>query len=71
MLNKKVDKFLDEHNLKYVFVILAGLESKRLMALPKVIKDSFTKNITEISMDHIYENNFPEYDILSIEENEK
>lgn len=68
MVKNNVDEFLDNNNLKYIFVILASMESKRLTSLPKVIKNSIPSKITEVALDHVADGNFPIYDLSTIDQ---
>ena len=61
MLNPKVEKFLEEHNLTYLFLMLANLEVERLTALPDIIKSQFKGKLTEKALEHIALNVIPDY----------
>ena len=38
MLNPKIEKFLEENNFTYLFLLLANLEAERLSNLPYSVK---------------------------------
>lgn len=61
MLNPKVEKFLEENNMTYLFLMLSNLEVQRLSNLPNVIKKQFKGKITEIALQHVAENIVPDY----------
>ncbi|MCF7911699.1 MAG: hypothetical protein K9M99_04165 [Candidatus Cloacimonetes bacterium] len=61
MLNPKVEKFLEENNMTYLFLMLANLEVERLSNLPDVIKQKFEGKITETALEHVAENIIPDY----------
>jgi hypothetical protein len=61
MLNPKVDEFLENNNMTYLFLMLADLEVQRLSNLPGVIKQQFEGKITEIALQHVAENMVPDY----------
>jgi hypothetical protein len=50
-----------------MFCLLSNLEVLRLKALPTYVKQKFTEKITEIALDHVAENEVPDY-IMDIEE---
>ncbi|OQY39309.1 MAG: hypothetical protein B6226_02085 [Candidatus Cloacimonetes bacterium 4572_65] len=61
MINPKVEKFLENNNINYLFCLLANKEVSRLNELPQGAKASFSKTITEEALDHIATNNVPDY----------
>jgi len=67
MINKKVETFLEHTNMNYMFCLLSNLEVLRLNALPSYVKQKFSEKITEIALDHIAQNEVPDY-IMDIEE---
>jgi len=67
MLDKKVDEVLEKSNHNYLFLIMAKKEVERLRKLPKVIKDNFSKKITEMAIEHVANNNFPDYSLEALE----
>ena len=70
MSNKKeeiIDKFLESHNMDYLFCILADKESNRLSSLPDSIKRHFDEKVTTMSLKHIALNEVPDYIVDEIE----
>lgn len=67
MINKRVETFLEHNNMNYMFCLLSNLEVLRINALPPYIKQKFDRKITEIAMDHVAQNEVPDY-IEDIEE---
>lgn len=61
MLNTKVDKFLEDNNMTYLFLMLGNLEVQRLTNLPGVIKEKFEEKITETALLHVADNMVPDY----------
>ena len=73
MSNKKeevVDKFLESHNMDYLFCILADKESERLSKLPESIKKEFDEKITTMALKHIAHNDVPDF-IVDLDESEE
>ena len=66
-MNKRVETFLEHTNMNYMFCLLSDLEVLRLNSLPPYVKQKFDTKITEISMDHISQNEIPDY-MMDIEE---
>ncbi len=61
MINPKVDTFLEKHNMNYLFLQLANLEVRRLSELPTTIKDKFDRKLTVTALDHVADNEIPDY----------
>ncbi len=61
MKNDKIDKFFEENNDNYLYLLLANLEVKRLSALPHTIKENFSKKITVEALNHVVDNDIPDY----------
>jgi hypothetical protein len=61
MLNPKVEQFLEKHNMNYMFLLCANLEVKRLSSLPNFVKEKFEKKLTETALEHVAENEIPDY----------
>ena len=68
MDNKKIDKFLENKNMTYLFLLLANLEVERLNNLPFTIKSKLKDKITHIALDHVASNEIPDYVIEEDEE---
>jgi len=67
MINKRVETFLENTNMNYLFCLLSNLEVQRLNSLPSYIKSKFTQKITETALDHVAMNDIPDF-IMDIEE---
>ena len=61
MLNPNVEKFLEDNNMTYLFLMLSNLEVQRLSSLPDIIKKQFERRITEAALEHVAENMIPDY----------
>ncbi len=60
-MNPKVDQFLERNNMNYLFLQLANLEVRRLSDLPSTVKDKFDEKLTAIALEHVAENEIPDY----------
>lgn len=60
-MDPKVDKFLEENNMTYLYLLLANLEVERLNNLPFTIKKQLKGKVTNIALEHIAKNNIPDY----------
>jgi hypothetical protein len=68
-MNKpKIEEFLENHNMHFLFCLLANLEVARLNNLPTGLKQRFDKKITEVALDHVASNVIPDYIIEEYEE---
>ena len=61
MSKKVIETYLEKHNNKYLFVILAQMRANYLASLPKVIKENFNKKITEKALEDITSENMLMY----------
>jgi len=61
MINKKIETFLEQNNMDYLFCLLSNLEVERINKLPTYVKQKFDKKITEIALEHVAENVVPDY----------
>lgn len=73
MLNPKVERFLEENNFTYLYLLLANLEAERLSNLPYSVRKNFQKKVTSMALEHIAANDIPDYiveemDLLEEEE---
>lgn len=68
MINPKIERFLEENNMNYLYLILANLEVDRLSKLPGSAKEALEK-ITELALEHVAINEIPDYVLDFIEEN--
>lgn len=64
-----VEKFLENNNMTYLFLLLANLEVQRLSNLPFTIKKSLKGKLTSIALEHIADNKIPDY-VMEEGENE-
>jgi hypothetical protein len=60
-MNPKVEKFLEDHNMTYLFLLLANLEVERLNNLPPTMKHQLKGKLTNIALEHVADNNIPDY----------
>lgn len=60
-MNPKVDKFLENNNMTYLFLLMANLEVDRLNNLPYTVKKQLKGKLTNIALEHVAENNVPDY----------
>jgi hypothetical protein len=61
MINKKTESFLEKTDMNYLFCLLAKLESQRLSQLPTYVRQRFPEKIAVMSMDHVSDNEVPDY----------
>lgn len=61
MLSIEVEKFLEENNMTYLFLMLSNLEAERLVSLPEIVKTQFKGKLTETALEHIASNVIPDY----------
>ncbi len=64
-----VEKFLENNNMTYLFLLLANLEVQRLSNLPFTIKKSLKGKLTSLALEHIADNKIPDY-VMEEGENE-
>ncbi|HNX01882.1 MAG TPA: hypothetical protein PLE74_10330 [Candidatus Cloacimonadota bacterium] len=68
-MNKpKIEEFLENNNMHFLFCLLSDLEVQRLNNLPTVVRQNFDKKITEVAMDHVAANVIPDYIVEQFEE---
>jgi hypothetical protein len=68
-MNKpKIEEFLEDNNMHFLFCLLADLEVQRLNNLPPIVRQNFDKKITEVAMDHVASNLIPDYIVEQFEE---
>ena len=60
-MDPKVEKYLEDHNMTYLYLLLANLEVERLNNLPITMKNQLKGKLTNIALEHIAENNIPDY----------
>ena len=56
-----VEKFLEENNMTYLFLLLANLEAERISNLPFTIKRTLKGKLTTTALEHIAANEIPDY----------
>ncbi len=71
LLNNKIEKFLENKNMTYLFMILSNLEVERLSNLPFTIKKGLGKKITEVALNHVIQNKIPDYIMMEEDTDEE
>jgi hypothetical protein len=61
MINKKTEEFLEKTDMNYLFCLLSKLESQRLSQLPTYVRQHFPDKIAVTSMNHVADNEVPDY----------
>jgi hypothetical protein len=61
MINQKIETFLEKVDMNYLFCLLAKLESQRLNQFPTYVKHKFPEKITVMAMEHVADNEVPDY----------
>ncbi len=61
MINPKIEKFLENHNMNYLFCLLSNKEVQRLNDLPEFVRGKFDNKLTEVAMEHVAVNEIPDY----------
>jgi len=56
-----VEKFLENNNMTYLFLLLANLEADRISRLPFSIKRKLQGKLTTTALEHIASNVIPDY----------
>ncbi|MDP8269486.1 MAG: hypothetical protein P9L97_12245 [Candidatus Tenebribacter davisii] len=56
-----VEKFLENNNMTYLFLLLANLEAERISNLPFSIKRKLQGKLTTTALEHIASNVIPDY----------
>jgi hypothetical protein len=70
MTNEKIEGFLEKVNMNYLFCLLSKLEAQRINQFPSFVKNKFDKKITMLAMEHVADNEVPDY-IAELEEAER
>ncbi len=65
-----VEKFLEDNNMTYLFLLLANLEAERISSLPFSIKRKLQGKVTTNALEHIAANDIPDY-VVEIDEDEE
>lgn len=66
-----VEKFLEDNNMTYLFLLLANLEAERISNLPFTVKRTLKGKITTNALEHIAANEIPDYVVEVEEESEE
>jgi len=61
MINKKIENFLEKVDMNYLFCLLSKMEAQRLNQFPAYVKNKFNEKITVMSMEHVADNEVPDY----------
>ena len=65
-----VEKFLEDNNMTYLFLLLANLEAERISNLPFTVKKTLQGKVTTTSLEHIASNIIPDY-VVEVEEEDE
>ena len=69
-MDPKVEQFLEDNNMTYLFLLLANLEVERLNNLPFTVKKQLKGKLTTFALEHIAANEIPDYVVEEIPEEE-
>ena len=61
MINQKIEGFLEKVDMNYLFCLLSKLEAQRLNQFPTYVKHKFPEKITVMAMEHVADNEVPDY----------
>ena len=61
MDSKLMQKFVEENNCTFLYLILANEELKRISTLPYLIQKKFDKKLTTIALEHVAADEIPDY----------
>lgn len=61
MINEKIENFLEKVDMNYLFCLLSKLESQRLNQFPSYVKHKFPDKLTVMAMEHVADNEVPDY----------
>ncbi len=61
MINPKIENFLEKVNMNYLYCLLSKLEAHRIHQLPTYVKQKFEQKIPVMAMEHVAENEVPDY----------
>lgn len=65
-----VEKFLEDNNMTYLFLLLANLEAERISNLPFSVKRVLQGKVTTNALAHIAANDIPDY-VVEVEDDEE
>ncbi|MDZ4183085.1 MAG: hypothetical protein U1B83_09425 [Candidatus Cloacimonadaceae bacterium] len=61
MINEKIEYFLEKTDMNYLYCLLAKMEAQRLSQFPTYVKHRFTDKIPILAMNHVADNEVPDY----------
>ncbi|MBC8382762.1 MAG: hypothetical protein H8E22_02925 [Candidatus Cloacimonetes bacterium] len=61
MDSKLVQKFIEENNCTFLYLILANEELKRITKIPFEIKKNLGNKLTTVALDHVAADDIPDY----------
>jgi hypothetical protein len=61
MISKKIESFLEKTDMNYLFCLLSKLEAQRVSHLPAYVRNRFPEKIAVMSMNHVADNEVPDY----------
>ena len=61
MDSRLMQKFIEENNCTFLYLILANEELKRISKIPFQLQKSMDKKLTTIALDHIAAGDIPDY----------
>lgn len=61
MIDKKIENFLEKTDMNYLFCLLSKLEAGRLSQLPVYVRNRFGEKLSVLSMQHVSDNEVPDY----------
>lgn len=61
MNTPKIESFLEKADMNFLFCLLSKLEIQRINQLPVHVKQKFKEKITVMAMEHVAENEVPDY----------
>ena len=62
-----VEKFLEDNNMTYLFLLLANLEAERISNLPFSVRRLLQGKVTTNALEHIAANDIPDY-VVEVED---
>lgn len=65
-----VEKFLEDNNMTYLFLLLANLEAERISNLPFSVKRTLQGKVTTTALEHIASNVIPDY-VVEVKEDDE
>ncbi|MCB5252595.1 MAG: hypothetical protein RBR69_07560 [Candidatus Cloacimonadaceae bacterium] len=61
MIDEKIENFLQKGNMDYLYCLLCKLEAHRINQFPSFVKQKFDKKLTVMAMEHVADNEVPDY----------